>query len=376
MQTLGIYIHIPFCVRKCHYCDFLSFETADHAAYVKALIDEIGAFDAGDAIVDTIFFGGGTPSVLPARAVEEILSAVQAGMKVASDAEITMEANPKTFDEQKARAWRHIGINRLSIGVQSTDDRLLHLLGRIHTAADFHTAMQTVRRVGFDNVNVDIMAGLPRQTLENYRKNLYDILKTQPEHISSYGLIIEEGTPFFHSYADGAPLARDLPAEDTVNAMYELTGETLAAAGYERYEISNYAVKDRACRHNIKYWTRAAYKGFGLGAASFLRYEEAEYRLTNTRDMAAYLRGETVTEREVIAGTDRENEVIFTGLRMTAGIDLAAVSRDLAPDWLRRRDVALKKLMRDGLIRMDGGLLRLTTAGLTLSNYVMGELFL
>lgn len=380
-NTSGLYIHIPFCVRKCRYCDFLSFPTqgkrvAEETAYVEALCREIRHFDPAGRTIETIFFGGGTPSILSVSGMEKIMETVYDVFSVEEDAEISLEANPGTFDEEKVRAWRSFGFNRLSIGLQSTDDEALKRLGRIHTYADFRRGFEAARAAGFDNINIDLMAGLPQQTLENYRENLYDVLKSEPEHISSYGLILEEGTPFFDAYRPGAERASEMPEEDVVNAMYELTKEMLDRSGYARYEISNYARPGYACRHNLRYWKRLPYAGFGLGAASHLILpDRTEIRCTNTSDFAEYLSGKYRAEEEILSGTDILNEVVFLGLRLTEGISYDAVRTRYGRDLGREKATEIRRLVGQGLLHEDERGIRLTERGLEVSNYVMTELF-
>ncbi len=285
LSCLELYIHIPFCVRKCAYCDFLSFPSGEEerARYVERLTEEIEEAGAvsGDYVVTAIFLGGGTPSVLAPEQTKRILQAVKENFYVAEDAEITTEVNPGTADKEKLRAWKQAGINRLSFGLQSAENRELQLLGRIHTMEEFLESYQTAREAGFDNINIDLMSALPGQTVSSWEKTLRTVAALQPEHISAYSLIIEEGTPFYQLFGEdedkqeeqrrrkelGVP---ELPDEDAERRMYYDTEQILKEAGYHRYEISNYAKPGYECRHNKGYWTGTEYLGLGLGASSYI----------------------------------------------------------------------------------------------------------
>lgn len=270
----GIYIHIPFCISKCIYCDFCSAPADDDTKerYVNALCAEIAHAgkeaekNGDDRSISTIFFGGGTPSILPAQLFVKIMCVVREAFSVSEDAEITVECNPGTLTADKLRAYRSMGVNRLSIGLQSPDNRELRALGRIHTYEQFEESYYAARDAGFDNINIDIMSAIPYQTVTGYQSNLEKIVKLNPEHISAYSLIVEEGTPLFDKVErSGGDI---LPTEDEDRQMYALTKKILADAGYHRYEISNYARPGFECRHNASYWERTDYIGFGVAAAS------------------------------------------------------------------------------------------------------------
>ena len=279
MKNISLYIHIPFCVRKCHYCDFLSAPCDDETrqTYVEVLCTEIQqrAEQFKDKKVDTIFFGGGTPSILSIEQTKQIVSTIRKYFQILPDTEISMEMNPGTVDRKKLETYKKLGINRLSIGLQSADNEELKILGRIHTWEDFLQTWELVREVGFDNVNIDLMSALPGQTVESYEGTLRKVLALKPEHISAYSLIVEEGTLFYEWFeSDNEKEKRvtnkKLPDENTDRQMYELTKKLLEEQGYYRYEISNYALKGYECKHNIGYWKRKEYLGLGLGAASLL----------------------------------------------------------------------------------------------------------
>ena len=346
MNNLSLYIHIPFCVRKCNYCDFLSApcEEETKQKYVDALCREIAqkAENFKNKKVDTIFFGGGTPSILSAEQITKIMSLIRTEFQVLSDAEISIEMNPGTVDREKLETYKKLGVNRLSIGLQSADDEELKILGRIHTWETFLHTWEMVREVGFTNVNVDLMSALPGQTLESYKETLRKVLALRPEHISAYSLIVEEGTLFYEWFGqdkieqDEKKVVKDrneqdektadkymdiitkkLPDEDTERRMYEMTKELLEEQGYCRYEISNYALKGYECRHNIGYWKRKEYLGLGLGAASLLfidsnQFDDVEMtgqwkqdfcgkkdkniRCRNTTDMETYVKAKWDSE--------------------------------------------------------------------------------
>ena len=294
-KTMELYIHIPFCVKKCQYCDFLSFaaDEATQAAYVEALLREIAYYGphCSDYLVSTVYIGGGTPSWLTEEWMAQIMSAVRRSFRLASDAEISIECNPGTVTDHKFAGYRNAGINRISIGLQSAVDEELKILGRIHTFDQFLKTYELARKNGFDNVNVDIMSSLPGQTAESFARTLQQLLWLKPEHISAYSLIIEKGTPFYDLYKFDAVKQQAgmqtvaLPTEDEVYRMTKLTEQVLAEAGYVHYEVSNFAKPGYACRHNIGYWERENYLGLGLGASSLME----NIRYSNTRELYVYL---------------------------------------------------------------------------------------
>ena len=285
MRKLELYIHIPFCVRKCAYCDFLSAPAGrdTQKQYVNALKREIEEFPCKKEYkISSVFFGGGTPSVLPGEEIAQIMTLLKKKFVFSEDAEISLECNPGTADEQKLGVYRDCGINRLSFGLQSADNTELELLGRIHTWEAFLTTYEAARRVGFTNINVDLMSALPGQTADSWKETLRKVIALDPEHIYAYSLIIEEGTPFYEKYEEDARKREAgeqpefLPSEEEEREMYQLTEELLDEAGMHRYEISNYAKSGCECRHNIGYWDGTEYVGFGLGASSMLRVPESE----------------------------------------------------------------------------------------------------
>ena len=365
---LGLYIHIPFCVRKCRYCDFLSAPACDseREAYLKSLHGQIKAIgerlrqkkSGKHYIVDSIFIGGGTPSLLSSDQMQALMDVVRESFYVADDAEITAECNPGTVTRKKLCAYKRAGINRLSIGLQSADNEELALLGRIHTWEEFLDTFKAARNACFTNINIDIMSALPGQTVLSYQNTLTSVLALHPEHISAYSLIIEEGTPFYEKYADHPEL---LPPEDEERQMYYDTKRILAEQGYERYEISNYARKGYACRHNLGYWSRRDYKGFGLGASSLLN----SVRSTVQEDLTEYLRGNFAGSNEHLSEQDIREEYFFLGLRKMEGVDPGP--------YREHYEKLLEELQKQQLLQEKNGKIYLTDYGIDVSNYVLAQ---
>ena len=372
-SPMEIYIHIPFCIRKCDYCDFLSGPSGpeEQADYVQALLREIQAVEEGEGrSVSSIFIGGGTPSVLDERLLGDILREIRNRFKMEEDAEITIEVNPGTANIGKLQAYREMGINRLSIGLQSPEDRELKILGRIHNYGQFLETYQEARIVGFDNINIDLMSAIPDQTYEGWVKNLRTVAELEPEHISAYSLIVEEGTPF-------AARKLNLPDEDTEYNMYEATAQILKEYGFEQYEISNYARKGRKCRHNVGYWTRQDYLGFGLGSSSLYGKE----RFANTADMKKYLENsknpEKIREKEPsLTREDEMAEFMFLGLRMTKGISKADFQRCFGCTIESVYGEVLEKYESMELLLEKDGRIFLSREGIHVSNSIMAEFLL
>lgn len=372
-RELELYLHIPFCVRKCEYCDFLSGPAGRgrQREYVDALCREIeGCRDYEGYRVSSIFIGGGTPSVLPGEWMEEILGKVKQVFDVAGDAEISMEANPGTVDRDKLERYREAGINRISFGCQSADNQELKMLGRIHSWEMFLESFQLARDAGFENMNVDLMSGLPGQTEESWEKSLRRVAQMEPEHISAYSLIIEEGTPF-------AEKMLNLPEEDEERRMYERTHQILEEYGYHQYEISNYAKEGKACRHNCGYWKRTEYLGLGLGSASLVK----ETRFSNTGDMENYLKNSGHPEmiREDVQVLDRESrmeEFMFLGLRMTEGISYRRFEAEFGVSLDEVYGYVIEKYSRMGFLERQGDQLRFTRTGISVSNPILADFLL
>lgn len=378
-KELELYIHIPFCVKKCSYCDFLSAPATEQVreAYMAALFAEIRgrAGDYDDRIVTSVFIGGGTPSLLSGENVVQLMDEIRKGFCVAEDAEITMEVNPGTATMEKLRIFRKTGINRLSIGMQSAREDELRLLGRIHDFDCFTKVYREAVAAGFENINVDVMSGLPGQTLESYRDTLEKVmhLAPVPQHISAYSLIVEEGTPFAVMAEHGE---LPLPDEDTERAMYEETIEILGKYGFHRYEISNYAQKDYECRHNEGYWIRRDYLGFGIGAASLVD----NVRFQNKRELAAYVE-QPLGCREAqqrLSVREQMEETMFLGLRLTKGVSYKTFEKQYGRSLQEVYGQVIRQNIAEGLLTViysEQGeqFLALTKRGLDLSNYVMAQ---
>ena len=273
-KELEIYIHIPFCVRMCAYCDFLSGPASDKTIenYVEKLLEEIEAHRVQNegSTVTTVFFGGGTPSILSGTQMTRVIEKLKEVFQIEESAEISMEANPGTVTKEKLTAYKNAGINRISFGLQSANNEDLKVLGRIHTYEEFLESFRLARECGFNNINVDLISAIPNQNMESWEKSLKKIICLNPEHISAYSLIIEEGTPFFEMYGEDSEREKELPDEEEERAIYHRTEELLNEAGYHRYEISNYAKEGKECQHNLGYWERKNYLGIGLGASSLM----------------------------------------------------------------------------------------------------------
>lgn len=371
---MELYLHMPFCVRKCAYCDFLSFPSGakTQRMYAKRLMEDIGVMGKryGEIPVETIFIGGGTPSVPDSGLIVEIMEHVRHAFHVADGAEISMEANPGTVTREKLTDYRKAGINRLSFGLQSANDRELKLLGRIHTWAEFLESFTLARECGFANLNIDLMSALPGQTCESWKETLSRVTDLDPEHISAYSLIIEEGTPFGERYGseEGRKL---LPDEDSEREMYHETKQFLKDCGYERYEISNYAKPGRECRHNIGYWTGVPYLGLGLGASSYLD----GCRFTVNPDMKQYLEEKPgmFTDIEKLTKKDMEEEFFYVGLRMTAGVSLSEFERRFGISAKEVYPGLMETFVKEKAARFEGDRFVLTDYGLDVSNYIMAQ---
>lgn len=383
MSRAGIYIHIPFCRSHCSYCDFATgmYESGAGDRYVQALIREIeGWFEVPEPCeVDTIYFGGGTPSLLSIPQIETILNEVRARFQVSEAAEITLEINPGDGGENRSsrvqtmRAWRNLGVNRASFGAQTFDDRELKMLGRTHDSRDIGVTFNQLSEAGFANINFDLIAGLPGQTLDGWKRNLERALQLRPEHLSLYLLDVHEGTPLFDQINRGM---RPRPDEDLAAEMYRAMIEEVCAAGYEHYEISNFCLPGFESRHNTKYWTGAPYYGFGNSAHS---HDGARQRWANERDPAKYVeligRGALpINERTELSEEDARSESIFLGMRLMEGIDLRVYRARFGRDLREEYNGELDRLEEAGLIEINNESLRLTTRGALLSNEVFTAL--
>lgn len=393
-EELSLYIHIPFCVRKCGYCDFLSAPADEKARdrYVQALLMEIERYqgtETADRKIKTLYIGGGTPSILSVDQLDCIMQKIKYTFNFCDDIEASMEMNPGTASKEKCRALYQMGINRLSIGLQSTNDMELKTLGRIHSYEDFINTYTWCREAGFQNINVDLMAALPYQTVESYTTGLRKIIRLAPEHISAYSLILEEGTPFYQKYNSGC---YSLPDEEQERLMYRETEQILAQAGYERYEISNYAKKGYACRHNLVYWQGGDYLGLGLGSSSYMD----GVRFHNTTDFNTYVnQGTYVEDREELSVQAKMEEFMFLGLRVMAGVSGTEFEKRFGKTMEDVYGDVLRKHEEEGLLQIERKEDRkeaaaaepakgktniekvmLTTNGVDVSNYVFADFLL
>ncbi len=377
-DSLGIYLHFPFCVRKCAYCDFLS-APADEAtkrAYAAAMIREIELAgqrireEAPGTTVDTVFLGGGTPSAMPADALFSVMEALREHFQIQEDAEITMEVNPGTLDGEILSFIKE-HINRVSIGLQGTHEEELRILGRIHGYEDFLRSFEALRKAGINNLSVDLMSAVPGQTETMWEEDLLRVADLGPEHISAYSLIIEEGTPFYEADARGEFCGKlALPDEETERLMYHRTREILASYGYERYEISNYARAGYASRHNLRYWDRRDYIGFGIGAASLFEHT----RWNNTRRLEAYIKGDFRRLDEILLTKEAEmEEFMFLGLRKTRGVSFSGFEQYFGTAMEAVYGDVLSKHIADGLLMRAADRVFLTERGLDLANTVMAD---
>lgn len=403
-KELELYIHIPFCAKKCGYCDFLSFKASEatQRKYTKALVNEIRYYgrQLADREVVTVYFGGGTPSWLPVDLMLELLDVIGDCFSIRRDAEVTMECNPGTVTKGGLKEYYRNGINRLSIGLQSTDNGELEILGRMHTYEQFLKSYELARAAGFTNVNIDLMSGIPHQTLEKFAKSLLQVIRLKPEHISVYSLIIEEGTPFYSKYKFDIVMQHaglgpgSLPNEDEVYRIMKATQQLLDKNGYKRYEISNFAKEGFACRHNIGYWERAEYLGLGLGAASLID----GVRYTNIRDIDDYIAAsENITDKMFISEEEPRHsafgcnlnadamkltrheeieEFMYLGLRKTEGISRYDFQEQFGTQIDGIYGQTLYKLREQGLLEQKEGRIFLTDRGLDVSNYAMAEFLL
>ena len=367
-KPIGLYVHVPFCVRKCNYCDFCSFPEEriapeSRALYIDTLASEILGYKREPRItVDTVFFGGGTPSLLTPSELEKIFHVIRSAFEILPNAEITLEANPGTITREKLIAYRSLGINRLSIGLQSIHENEQKILGRIHNYADFEKMFCLARECGFDNVSVDLMYGIPEQTADSFAKTLDTVIALSPEHISAYGLIIEEGTPFFERVNTLA-----LPDEDAECDMYRLAIDKLSAAGYSHYEISNYARVGCESRHNLHYWHCDEYIGVGVSAHSYFcgrRYFNPDTLSEYTADSRFYSDD----------SGDGEFEYAMLAFRLAEGLSLSDFEARFSHSFTGGREELISRYVTLGYMRRDGDRIALTDDGMYVSNAILSEL--
>lgn len=374
--SMMLYVHIPFCIQKCAYCDFLSFPAAAECrqAYVKALCAEIESWKGKETWpVSSVFIGGGTPSVLSCDELDSILKALQKSFHIENDAEQTIEVNPGTVTAEKAHFWKQKGINRISMGVQAMDDHLLKRLGRIHTKKQVIESWELLRRAGFENISFDLMMGLPGQTLSMWEETLRQALTLNPQHLSCYSLIVEEGTPFFEKQSE-----LDLPDEETERQMYWRTCQLLSEANMRQYEISNFSQPCYESRHNTGYWRRKPYIGLGLGASSLLK---EQIRTKNTSDLGLYIAHSAdqkaiCEERQVLSIQDQMEEFMFLGLRCTHGVKGSEFLRLFGRSMETVYEAAISKHLQYGLLKQEEDRIYLTKRGLDVANQVFADFLL
>ena len=378
MKTLGLYLHFPFCISKCRYCDFYSMAVSSHQVpnrYVNALVAHMHeyAVQARGYAVNTVYFGGGTPSLLTEEQLKLLMKKLRSFFRLTPNCEISMELNPKTVDAAKLRCFRKMGITRLSIGIQSFEDADLHICGRAHSAADAFTTVTMARRAGFDNISFDLMYGIPGQSLQTVEDNIRTAIQLDPEHISLYGLKVEEGTPFWF---DRHELA--FPDEETEREMYFRSVAQLANAGLRQYEISNFAKRGRSCRHNLKYWNCEEYIGFGPAAHSYFGGK----RFSLKKDLSLYMDcfdptkkadGTLIDEYIDIPYSSRIAEYVMLRFRLTAGIDCALFRQKFGRNF---DDVYLGRLMpyiKSGHVIRTAKGYAFTPEGMYVSNYILAR---
>ncbi len=373
-MNCGVYLHIPFCRTKCNYCHFVirPWKPASAERYRKALLQELEMFFGGSRTrieADSIYFGGGTPSLVPCEQIEEVLAACRRLFPVSAGCEISLEANPGTLSEERVAAYRELGINRVSIGAQSFDDHELAAIGRDHTGRDVDESVSLLRRNGIDNINLDIMLGLPGQTGETWNRDLERTAALAPAHVSVYMLDLDERSPLYHDVRRGR---RALPEDDLISELYLRTRAFLAERGYEQYEISNFAVARYQCRHNLKYWLREPVLGFGVGSHSYDR----RLRYANSHEMNAYLQavesGRSPIEwKAPLEEAQALEETLFLGLRLNRGVDWHRVRQDYSSRRLESFESSLREMCGMGLVEWQGTVVRLTPQGMLLSNEVV-----
>lgn len=371
-----LYIHVPFCIEKCHYCAFVSDrpELNELQEYPELLMRELQLHSSGGGTVASIYFGGGTPSLLQPLQLSRLLEGIAGQTGILPEAEITLEANPGTVDGISLKAFRDAGINRLSLGIQSFDDRFLTCLGRIHTAEQSRQAFLDARKSGFKNVSIDLIHSLPGQSLDQWRSELQHAIRLCPEHISIYGLTVEDGTTFARIYPANCP---ELADDDLSADMFELADEILTASGYEHYEIANYARPGYRSDHNSGYWKRDGYRGLGVAAHSFLR-DGYGVRFSNPDTLEEYRRGVTSGQLTRVGEfqltqDDAMSEFMFLGLRLSEGVNLRTFEREFGRPLQSVYGSAPADLVRLGLLIQNENNLTLTLRGMLLSNRVFAR---
>ena len=373
MKEIGIYIHIPFCIKKCEYCDFVSYCNKKEYVpqYINALKKEIKNNINKEYKITTIYIGGGTPSSIEENYIADIIETIKLNMndedlKDFENIEVTIEVNPGTVNKEKLQVYKKIGINRLSIGLQETHNELLKSIGRIHTYEEFIKTYKLARKIGFNNINVDLMIALPNQTIQDIKENLEKITKLNPEHISVYSLILEEGTPFYNKYNENKI---KLPDEELERNMYWYVKNTLENNGYMHYEISNFSKKGFESKHNMNCWNQEEYLGFGVAAHSY----NNKIRYSNTNSIEEYIKGSNKIIHEEQTLEDMQKEYMLLGLRKIEGINIQKFKNKFAQNPIFIFKEQLNKLVNEELIIVDGNEIKLTNKGLDLANIVWKE---
>lgn len=379
MKELGIYIHIPFCKQKCYYCDFISYANKEEKVkeYIESLQREIELESDGykdeEYEITTIYIGGGTPSFIDALYIERIINTIKQNYKLHENPEITIEVNPGTINEEKIRKYKDIGINRISIGLQTTKDNLLKQIGRIHTYEEFLNCYQIVQKVGVDNINVDLMLGLPNQTLEDLKESLREVINLKPNHISLYSLILEENTVLEKQVSENE---LELPSEEIERKMYWETKKILEQNGYIHYEISNFSKKGYESKHNLNCWNQKEYLGFGVAAHSYIKNK----RYCNTNNIEEYIKnvqnGKILSNRticEIQNKIEEQKEYMLLGLRKIQGIDIQEFKNKFIDNPIYIFHKELEKLVKEELIEVDLNQIKLTSKGLDFANLVWEE---
>lgn len=373
MKELGIYVHIPFCKQKCSYCDFISYCDKNDLIekYIKALKQEIKNSSVNEYEISTIYIGGGTPSYIESKYISEILKTIKQKYNISRNVEITIEVNPGTATKEKLRDYVEAGINRISIGLQSCNNNLLKMIGRIHTYEEFLSTYKLAREVGFKNINVDLMIGLPNQTLDDVKKSLEEISKLNPEHISVYSLIVEEGTPIEKKIANGQ---LKLPNEELEREEYWEVKKFLESLGYKHYEISNFAKTGYESKHNLNCWEQKEYLGFGAAAHSYMK----KTRYSNTENIEKYINQEMQSKQlhivhEVQKEEEQKKEYMLLGLRKIDGVQISSFKNKFGCNPIMEFKNELNKLTQEGLIEIDLDQIKLTEKGIDLANIVWEE---
>lgn len=370
-ENIGLYVHIPFCLKKCNYCDFCSYSDLNKCqreGYISSLLREIDSYKCEEKIgVDTVFFGGGTPSLLTSEEFTLICEKIKNTFSVSDNVEFTVEANPKTLTEEKLRTYVSCGVNRISIGMQTIHENERKILGRIHSFEDFKISYQLALKSGIKNVNVDVMYGIPEQTLESFKETLNAVVTLNPAHISAYGLILEEGTNFWKTKHN-----LDLPGEETECVMYDFLCEFLSSHGYKHYEISNFSKPGYESLHNLKYWRNQKYIGVGISAYSYFNSK----RYGNTLKFSEYL-SETSAKYsscEVIDKDAEAYEYAMLRLRLAEGISLSEYKKQFGKDFLYGKEEKINAYIKSGYVKFSNDRIALTEKGFYVSNAILTEL--